>query len=718
MTAHSCPAPLRTRARAVREVCSPHRCLWTCSRRHIIALLAAGRAWQHHVFVGSGGPSRRPRGSRPSRARWRALVANARTFAGATPQRPVAGGRLRLIFAPRFVAPSVRCRSGRAWAFARGGWMTCCGPANAGSSTCERGPVCVRRCGAGPGLFRALHTYPPTLWALKVEMKKVAAQLIEVVREFGVDTVYGIPGGAIASMYAELEGCPDIRVVTAKHEANAVFLAMGHSLATGRPGVVLTTSGPGVTNALTGLASANADGIPVVVIAGEVARVCFGRGALQEGSVYGFDAVGMARRVCNSAVQLARADAAVGVFRQTMAAMTSGRPGAAFVSLPLDVANARVASSNHFGEPEYGFRIDRVACERAMALLLSAERPLVFAGAGARGTENRARLIELVRRTGAAVAVTPKGKGTFPEDHPRYLGLFGFGGHESVVDYLRAKPDVVLVCGAGLNDFATNAWSPLLAASKAFIQIDIDAAQFGKNYPVDIGLLGPLDEVIGAMLAVEGEHVERTPGPRLTLQPAPTSSTGRLTTIDVVQAMNEVCPVNSFFTSDMGEHLGVALHFLRVREQGSFVTCLGFGSMGSGICVAAGLAFGARDQRRRAYAICGDGGMLMSGGELATAVQWQLPVTFVVINDSRLNMCHHGILDQYGRTPDFSTQLVDFAGVAAAMGATGRVVETFEQLVAGLRDLRDGPVVLDVRVDPEVRLCGSQRVAALKQFTE
>ncbi len=549
-------------------------------------------------------------------------------------------------------------------------------------------------------------------------MKKVAEQLIEVVREFGVDTVFGIPGGAIGYLYAALEKSPDIRLVHAKHEANAVFLAMGYSLATGRPGVVLTTSGPGVTNALTGLASADADGIPVVLIAGEVARSSFGRGALQEGSVYGFDAVGMARHVCKTAVQLTRPDAAVATFRKVMTAVMSQRKGAAFVSLPLDVASTAAAASTCFGTHEPGFRIDRPACERVMELLLRAERPLIFAGAGARGPETRGRLLELVRRTGAPVVVTPKGKGTFPEDHPAYLGLFGFGGHESAIEYLRAGPDVVLVCGSGLDDFATNAWSPLLQASRAFVQIDVDAAQLGKNYPVDIGLLGALDEVIDAMIAAPGEPVVRAPTSRLVLQPAPISATGRLTTIDVVEAMNEICPANSFFTSDMGEHLSIALHYLRVREPGMFITCLGFGSMGSGICVAAGLAFGARDEKRRAYAVCGDGGMLMSGGELATAVQWKLPVTFLVINDSRLNMCHHGIADQYGAIADFSTQLVDFAGIAHAMGATGRVVETHEQLAAALKDLRDGPIVLDLRIDPDVRLLGSQRIAALKQFAE
>lgn len=552
-------------------------------------------------------------------------------------------------------------------------------------------------------------------------MKRVAEQLIEVMREFGVDTVFGIPGGAIGYLYAALERWPDLRVVHAKHEANAVFLAMGYALATGRPGVVLTTSGPGMTNALTGLASADADGIPVVVVSGEVARASFGRGALQEGSAHGFDAVGMARHVCKTAVQLTRPDAAVTTFRAVMTAVTGQRKGAAFVSLPLDVASAAAASSSCFGAPEPGFRVDHPACARVMALLLQAERPLIFAGAGARGSATRARLLELVRRTGAPVMVTPKGKGTFPEDHPAYLGLFGFGGHESAVEYLRARPDVVLVCGASLDDFATNAWSPLLQASRAFVQVDVDAAQFGKNYPVDIGLLGALDEVVDAMLATPGEPVLRPPSPRLSLQPAPVSATGRLTTIDVVQAMNELCPADAWFTSDMGEHLSVALHYLRVRAPGTFITCLGFGSMGSGICVAAGLAFARApggDATRRAYAVCGDGGMLMSGGELATAVQWRLPVTFLVINDSRLNMCHHGIADQFGAAADFSTQLVDFAGIAGAMGATGRVVETHAQLVAALRDARGGPIVLDIRIDPDVRLLGSQRVAALKQFAE
>jgi acetolactate synthase-1/2/3 large subunit len=200
----------------------------------------------------------------------------------------------------------------------------------------------------------------------------------------------------------------------------------------------------------------------------------------------------------------------------------------------------------------------------------------------------------------------------------------------------------------------------------------------------------------------------------VTQSPRP-STTAMLTTPEVVRTMNDCCPHDAVFTSDMGEHLAAALHYLVVRAPGDFITCLGFGSMGSGIGSAIGYQMGA--PARRVYAICGDGCFLMYGSELATAVQHRAAVTIVVINDSRLNMCEHGIRDQYGASTDMSTPLVDFARMASSMGATGVVVRTREELVAALALPPAGPVVLDVRVDPAVRLEGSQRVASLCLFT-
>src|SRR5207237_10264238 len=148
-------------------------------------------------------------------------------------------------------------------------------------------------------------------------------------------------------------------------------------------------------------------------------------------------------------------------------------------------------------------------CREAAELLMRAERPLILAGAGARDATSRRALRRLAERVGSPVAVTTKGKGVFPEDHPLYLGIFGFGGHESVVDYLSQGLDVLLAAGTGLNDFATNAWSPILKATKSFIQIDIDAAQIGRNYAVDLGLLGPIDTIVSRMLESGGEGISR-----------------------------------------------------------------------------------------------------------------------------------------------------------------------------------------------------------------
>lgn len=547
----------------------------------------------------------------------------------------------------------------------------------------------------------------------------VALQLVDELRAHGIYTVFGIPGGAVAPLYAALLKRPDVEVVNAKHETGAVFMAMGHALATGKPGVVITTAGPGITNAITGLASAFYDGVPIIHIAGEVSTSAFGRGALQESSPTGLDALGLVRRITKMAAQVSRPDSAVATLRKALATVESGRKGPAFLSLPINVGAAHATNNPITGRARTTFDIDGPGCDRCFDLLQEAQRPLILAGAGARERSTRDRLVQLAEATGTPVAVSPKGKGVFPEDHPLYLGVFGFGGHESVVEYLAEGVDLLFVCAAGLNDFSTNAWSPLLAATRAFIQIDIDAAQLGKNYPIDLGLVGPADVILERMVQGKGPRS----GPRrvgahhhVRLEPSKRSARGVLTTIEVVNTLNEVCPRTSVFTADMGEHLSVVLHYLKISADADFVTCLGFGSMGSGIGTAIGYQMANRS--RRVYSVCGDGCFLMYGSDLVTAVHHQIPVTIVIINDSRLNMCELGMRDLYGASTDMTTPVVDFAAAAVAAGATGFLIRTQAELVAALRTPAEGPVVLDVRVDPDVRLQGSQRNAALRQFND
>jgi len=544
----------------------------------------------------------------------------------------------------------------------------------------------------------------------------VGVQILDVLQEFGVDTIFGIPGGAISPIYGGLLQRPGIRAITAKHETGAVFLAMGHAMATGGLGVVVTTSGPGMTNALTGLASAFYEDIPILVIAGEVPTTAFGRHALQAGSASEFDAVALAHKCTKFAAQVVRADSAAALVHKAIRISLSGRRGPSFLSLPLNISGAVTARPPIGGRVNVSFDIDPAGCRRAMTLLVDAKRPLILAGSGCRSSAGRAALLRLAEATGASVAVSPKGKSVFPEDHALYLGVFGFGGHESVIQYLKDGVDVLLVCGSSLSDFSTNAWSPLLAASTAFLQIDIDAAQLGNNYAIDLGLLGPVDMVVEKMLEHVAPPRRRAAPPHSgVITQTPRSSPNQaLTSPEVVLTMNEVCPADAVYISDLGEHLSIALHYLKVGRRGSFMTCLGFASMGSGVCSAIGYQMA--DRSRRVYTITGDGCFLMYGSELATAAQHRVPVTIVIINDSRLNMCALGFRDQFGASPDLSTQIIDFAQVARGMGATAYLVRTHKELVAALGAPADGPVVLDVRIDPDIRLEGSQRTAALVQF--
>jgi acetolactate synthase-1/2/3 large subunit len=457
----------------------------------------------------------------------------------------------------------------------------------------------------------------------------------------------------------------------------------------------------------------------VVCVSGEVPREAFGRGAVQEGSAYGTDLVSVARRLTKFAAQVLIPATASAIGRRAMATALSGKPGPTFVSLPLDVARSTTRRTPIFGGVHSEFRVDERGCRLAVEALARARRPLFLVGSGARRGQGRQAVRALAERLGLPVVVTTKGKGVFPEDHPLYLGAFGLGGHETIVQYLQEQPaDVLLVCGSSLNDFATNAWSPLLKPTELQIQVDLDAAQIGRNYQTDIGLLGTAEAVLSRMAELAPPtHPPRefVPLRAVPSRPVP-GRDGRLSAQQVIAALSEACPAQTVFTCDMGEFLAPAINFLRVREGGDFILCLGFGSMGSSIGTAIGYKVGAPE--RNVVAILGDGSFLMSGNDLATAVECEAPVTLCVVNDGRLNMCHQGHRNVYGRGPDLSHRVHDIAASGRALGAEGWVVETAKDLADCLRAPVRGPRVLDVRIDPDVVLGGSQRNAALRHFTD
>ncbi len=548
---------------------------------------------------------------------------------------------------------------------------------------------------------------------------RVADVIVRTLHQLGVRTYYGIPGGSISPIYDALLDVEGVRTVVSRHEGAAAFMASGHARQTGELPVLLVTSGPGVMNALTGISSAFCDGAPMLVIAGEVPRKNFGKGAVQEGSRTTLDMVGTVRASTKMCQEVVNGRAAGTLIRKAVATALSGKKGPVFISLPLDVACEEVDHTEISAQVNTAFAIDeRLLLETAERLSV-AKRPVLYVGNGARDAKS-ARLLQLLAHSlSCPVITTPKGKGIFPESDPLSLGVFGLGGHPSAVKYLEQGVDVMLAVGAGFGDTGTNGWSPLLRPTKTLIQVDIDAAQIGKNYLADIGLVGKADVILESLLTRVRRRSSPLPGVGLQrVSPEKMKDDNKpIKPQALMPALQAFFPEDAIFTVDIGEHQMFAVHYLTCDVFDSFMVHNGLGAMGSGFCSSMGVKLAA--PHRPVVAICGDCCFQMYEGELATAVQYNLGVVFAILNDARPNMVVHGLKAVYGRSMDLQLPQVDFAKLAEAVGARGYRIDRVSDLQAlppEVREGRAGPVVLDIRIDCEERLAGASRAAHLGQF--
>jgi len=537
----------------------------------------------------------------------------------------------------------------------------------------------------------------------------------------GVRVVFGIPGGTASPLFDALRSVPELRYVATRHEAGAAFAALGYARATGTPAVVLTTSGPGVTNALTAVASARAEEVPMIVVSGEVPLRAFGKGALQDGTSAGWRAHDVLRPLTRWCGSLTSTQAAAAVAVKALAESTRDRPGPVFVSVPLDVgANAARPPEIHLAHPQALEQpVSDGGCRVLAAALAKASRPLLVLGAGARTA--RAECVSLSERLGIPVAVTAHAKGVFPERHPLYLGVLGLGQHPSVDDFLRVRPDVSVVVGSGLDDLATNGWSLPLLGSVASFQIDRDAGALGRSLSFSHLLVGDAARVLQTTARFLPMDVVRPlPGTRRLRKLRPEQETSDAVPLRPPRVLHDLARAfpDAVWASDIGEHLAYALHYLEVDEPDAFHDFLGFGSMGSGIGAALGIQLALPD--RRVVCIAGDGGFAMMLGELLTCVEQRLPLIFAVMNDGRWNMVEHGFRTVWNSVPlGLASTMADYAALANAMGATGiRVVEPEDLAIDRLRSLgnQSSPVVLDIRIDPSESLTTGTRSASIRHF--
>jgi acetolactate synthase-1/2/3 large subunit len=548
--------------------------------------------------------------------------------------------------------------------------------------------------------------------------RSAAYLMLEAFARRGVRAAFGIPGGLISPIYDAVADVPQIAMVHTRHEAMAAFNAMGHALVTGKPALVLTTGGPGLTNAITGIAAAFAEGLPLIAIAGEVPASAASRAAIQDATTNGLDAVAMLRTVTRWSCRVDSPEGAVGAAENAVRIATGPRPGPVFLSVPLDVASAMarghwLALSEAPPEPSP----DADACASAASWLMRASRPLLVVGNGARSAARQVRT--LAERLAIPVVTTPHAKGVFPDSHPLSLGGIGLGGDDAAMEYLASGTDVVLVVGSRLGDLATNGWAAPIAGSAATIQIDREPWLIGRNCPVTLGIVGAARESLDLVLGALPDDV-RLPSrtyARRVFRTAPYDAAKPLPPARVLAALQTAFP-DALWTVDQGEHCAYALHDLRIEEPDQFRSMMGLCSMGSGFGIGIGAAHAGGP--RRVVTICGDGGFAMHAGEVLTCVQHGIDLVLVIFNDGRWNMVHHGFKAVFGRRPtELPSVVADIAGVARSFGAESLCVRTLADLdPVRLRKLasQGRPLVVDVRFDAGTAISVGSRSASLSNF--
>ena len=546
--------------------------------------------------------------------------------------------------------------------------------------------------------------------------RRAADVLVDLLAEAGVDVVFGLPGGAISPVHDALLDS-SLRVVTTRHESGAMFAAAGYSHITGKLGVVAVTSGPGVLNALTGLASAHCDGLPMLLLVGEVPRKAQGRGVLQDGSAHGLKIVEMAGPISKLAIEVPEASQLPHLLRRAISTAMAGRRGPVVLTLPMDVCSASIVPPRMESQSVLPGVLSSHQIEEIADLLRESERPLILAGSGMRGGQAPALLLRVAERLRCPVATTPKGKGVFPEDHPLALGVLGLGGHLSSRTYLESGVDAVLVLGSSLGDLSTDGFNAALQAP-VMVQVDIDGRQIGKSYLPTHSVVADVSEFLGVLETRLGLAAPRAArnlpvgGVSRHLLPPTAESSQRLGPHEALQEIQELLPRDTVYTVDSGEHFTFATHYLKINHPDAYVVMTGLGSMGQSIGAAIGVKL-AQEQRSVAV-IVGDGCFAMNAFEIATAVAQGLRLRIFVFNDDRLGMVENGHEHVYGRRPDYSTGSIDVCAIAAGLGAATVRICRPGDLAKVARLLADcaGPVVVDVQIDPRVRLPKKDRMAA------
>ena len=538
-------------------------------------------------------------------------------------------------------------------------------------------------------------------------MKLTGAQIVceSLLRE-GVEVAFGIPGGAVLPLYGAMAEYPQLRHILVRHEQTASMAADGYARATGKVGVCIATSGPGATNLVTGIACAQMDSIPIVVITGQVPRAAIGRDAFQE-----TDVTGITLPITKHNYLVMHASEIATAIKEAFHIASTGRPGPVLVDIPKDVLlndTAEFAYPDKVDLPGYKPTLEGhpAQIQKAARLIAQAERPIILAGHGVIISRAYEETRELAEKAQIPVVTPLLGISSFPTDHFLNVGMPGMHGM-AYASMAIDKADLLISLGMRFDDRVTGRLSDFAPRAKV-IHVDVDPSEISKNVKATVPIVGDIKRVLRALLpqvqpALHTEWVQDIEQMRLEHPSHKIRESEKLIPQYILNVLSEVTEGKAIIVTGVGQHQMWAAQLIAFKEPNSLITSGGLGAMGYEVPAALGAKVGRPD--RQVWSVAGDGGFQMTLSDLATIVENGIAVKFAIINNNYLGMVRQWQDFFYNKvyTATGYTRNPDFVKLAEAYGIPGIRVTDKNQVEESIRwaSQEPGPVIIDFMVDPE-----------------
>lgn len=549
-----------------------------------------------------------------------------------------------------------------------------------------------------------------------MELLSGAEMVVRSLRDQGVKYIYGYPGGAALHIYDALFQEPELTHILVRHEQAATHMADGYARATRKAGVVLVTSGPGATNAITGIATAFMDSIPMVVISGQVPTYMVGTDAFQE-----TDMIGISRPIVKHSFMIKHPAEIPEVMKKAFYLAESGRPGPVVIDIPKDMTNPvdkyeykypKKAKLRSYAPATRGHSGQ---IRKAAEMLLEAKRPVIYAGGGVILGGGSQQLTEMAQLLNAPVTNTLMGLGCYPGDDRQFIGMLGMHGSYTA-NLAMHHSDVIIAVGARFDDRVINGASKFCPNAK-IIHVDIDPASISKTIRADIPIVGPVDSVLNDMLAAL-KDIGTKPNQNVVaswwkqidewrgkgnMYPYDSGDGTIIKPQTVIEVLSEVTKGDAFVTSDVGQHQMFAAQYYRFNKPNRWINSGGLGTMGFGFPAAMGIKLSFPDDD--VACVTGEGSIQMNIQELSTCLQYDLPVKIINLNNGALGMVRQWQDMVYNSrySHSYMESLPDFVKLVESYGHVGMRITDLKDLKPKMEEafaMKDRLVFLDIQVDP------------------